>query len=147
MSVSCAADAMLSSNRHCSALYTANTSVKWLQHRGSATATGEQQSSLTHALVLAAVSLYAFLGFAMDGPASLITSLIGLQIAPHFNKPFLAESLTSFWGKRWNLTISNCLRGPVYDPIYEGTESGMCTAFSCIHAHMVHLTLVIMAAF
>ncbi|DBB11347.1 TPA: hypothetical protein ACH3X3_006771 [Trebouxia sp. C0006] len=69
---------------------------------------------------LYAVSLYAFLGFAMDGPASLVTSLIGLQIAPHFNKPFLAESLTSFWGKRWNLTISNCLRGPVYDPIYEG---------------------------
>lgn len=59
----------------------------------------------------------------MDGPASLVTSMIGLQIAPHFNKPFIAESLTSFWGKRWNLTISNCLRGPVYDPIYEGDMS------------------------
>ena len=131
--------------QHCFALYTVNTLLKWLKHRGSATATGEQQSLLTCALVLAAVSLYAFLGFAMDGPASLITSLIGLQIAPHFNKPFLAESLTSFWGKRWNLTISNCLRAPVYDPIYEGIESGMCTAFSCIHAHMLHLTPVIIA--
>ena len=59
----------------------------------------------------------------MDGPASLVTSMIGLQIAPHFNMPFIAESLTSFWGKRWNLTISNCLRGPVYDPIYEGDIS------------------------
>ncbi len=62
----------------------------------------------------------------MDGPASLITSMIGLQIAPHFDKPFLAESLTSFWGKRWNLTISNCLRGPVYDPMYEGTLASWC---------------------
>ncbi|KAL3155611.1 hypothetical protein ABBQ38_010865 [Trebouxia sp. C0009 RCD-2024] len=56
----------------------------------------------------------------MDGPASAVTSMIGLHVAPHFNKPFVAESLTSFWGKRWNLTISNCLRGPIYDPIYEG---------------------------
>lgn len=133
MSVSCAVDAMLSSNRALLSFVYCQHFTKWLKHRGSATATGEQQSSLTCALVLAAVSLYAFLGFAMDGPASLVTSLIGLQIAPHFNKPFLAESLTSFWGKRWNLTISNCLRGPVYDPIYEGTESGMCTAFNCIH--------------
>ena len=68
----------------------------------------------------AAVALYCFLGFVMDGPASLFTSAIKLNIAPHFNEPYLSESLTSFWGKRWNLTISNCLRGPVYDPIYEG---------------------------
>ncbi len=130
MSVSCAVDAMLSSNRALLSFVYCQHFTKWLKHRGSATATGEQQSSLTCALVLAAVSLYAFLGFAMDGPASLVTSLIGLQIAPHFNKPFLAESLTSFWGKRWNLTISNCLRGPVYDPIYEGTKSGICTPFT-----------------
>lgn len=60
----------------------------------------------------------------MDGPASMVTSMIGLNIAPHFNKPFIAESLTAFWGKRWNLTISNCMRGPIYDPIYEGHTLG-----------------------
>lgn len=72
----------------------------------------------------AAVALYTFLGVVMDGPASAVTSMIGLHVAPHFNKPFVAESLTSFWGKRWNLTISNCLRGPIYDPIYEGKTTG-----------------------
>lgn len=60
----------------------------------------------------------------MDGPASVLTSMIGLQIAPHFNKPFIAESLKAFWGQRWNLTISNCMRGPIYDPIYEGDITG-----------------------
>ena len=72
----------------------------------------------------------------MDGPASLFTSMIGLQIAPHFNKPFFSESLTSFWGKRWNLTVSNCLRGPVYDPIYEGIASTAqyCLSLECLTA-------------
>ena len=82
--------------------------------------------------VLAAFALYAFLGFAMDGPASLITSMIGLEIAPHFNRPFLSESVTSFWGKRWNLTVSNCLRGPVYDPIYEGTATDKALLCGCL---------------
>lgn len=56
----------------------------------------------------------------MDGPASLLTSLIGLEIAPHFNRPYYSDSIASFWGKRWNLTVSNCLRAPVFDTISEG---------------------------
>ena len=56
----------------------------------------------------------------MDGPASVLTSLIGLEIAPHFNRPYYSDSVASFWGKRWNLTVSNCLRAPVFDTISEG---------------------------
>lgn len=58
----------------------------------------------------AAVGLYAFLGLLMDGPASLASSLIGLKIAPHFDKPFLSTSVTDFWSRRWNLTAGNALR-------------------------------------
>ena len=58
----------------------------------------------------AAVGLYAFLGLLMDGPASLASSLIGLKIAPHFDKPFLSSSVTDFWSRRWNLTAGNALR-------------------------------------
>ena len=57
---------------------------------------------------------------APTGPASALTALIGLRIAPHFNQPYAAETMASFWGSRWNLTASNTLRFLVYDPICEG---------------------------
>ena len=84
-------------------------------------------------LLNAAFSLYAFLGFLMDGPASLLTSLIGLEIAPHFNRPYYSESVASFWGKRWNLTVSNCLRAPIFDPVTEGM------ALLGIAVYLVHI--------
>ncbi|KAK9837032.1 hypothetical protein WJX81_008263 [Elliptochloris bilobata] len=70
--------------------------------------------------LLYAFGLYAFLGFLMDGPASLATGLIGLQIAPHFDRPFMSSSLSDFWSRRWNLTAGNALRFFVYDVVYEG---------------------------
>ena len=66
------------------------------------------------------MGLYAFLGFLMDGPATLATSLIGLRISPHFDEPYLSHSIASFWGRRWNLTASNVLRFLVYDTICDG---------------------------
>lgn len=69
---------------------------------------------------LYAVGMYTFLGAIMDGPASALTSLVDLKIAPHFNAPFVSDSVASFWGSRWNLTASNTLRVLVYDPICEG---------------------------
>ena len=71
-------------------------------------------------LTLAAVGLYAFLGFLMDGPATLATSLIGLRISPHFDEPYRSHSIASFWGRRWNITASNALRFLVYDTICDG---------------------------
>jgi len=71
----------------------------------------------------AALGLYAFLGFFMDGPATAVTSLIGLKIAPHFNQPYLAASVASFWGARWNLTAANTLRYLIYDTICDGELS------------------------
>jgi hypothetical protein len=63
-----------------------------------------------NAMWCAALGMYAFLGLLMDGPATLVTSFIGLKIAPHFDKPFLSSSITDFWSRRWNLTAGNALR-------------------------------------
>ncbi|KAK9905470.1 hypothetical protein WJX75_000391 [Coccomyxa subellipsoidea] len=68
---------------------------------------------------LYALGMYAFLGLLMDGPATLASSLIGLKIAPHFDKPFLTSSVSDFWSRRWNLTAGNALRFLVYDTITE----------------------------
>lgn len=68
----------------------------------------------------AAITLYAFLGLGYDGLAALATSMIGLEIAPHFDKPFFSRSFTNMWGRRWNMSIGNTLRVLIYDPILEG---------------------------
>ncbi|PSC73168.1 hypothetical protein C2E20_3736 [Micractinium conductrix] len=66
------------------------------------------------------LGLYAVLSFVMDGPAALISALIGVRVAPHFDAPWRATSLAEFWSKRWDLAASNALRCVVYEPLLEG---------------------------
>lgn len=44
----------------------------------------------------------------------------GVKVAPHFDAPFLATSLSDFWSHRWDLVAGNQLRNCVYAPIVEG---------------------------
>jgi len=67
-----------------------------------------------------AFMLYWFLGVLMDGPAAFLSWGLGVSLSPHFDKPYLATSLSDFWSKRWNLTVGNSLRALCYDPIHEG---------------------------
>ena len=39
----------------------------------------------------------------MDGPAAALISLTGLRVSPHFDTPWMATSVVSFWNKRWDL--------------------------------------------
>ncbi|KAH0745048.1 hypothetical protein KY285_006705 [Solanum tuberosum] len=41
-----------------------------------------------------------------------------VDLDPPFNEPYLTSSLQDFWGKRWNLMVSNILRLTVYDPVH-----------------------------
>ncbi|CAA2960022.1 acyl- --sterol O-acyltransferase 1-like [Olea europaea subsp. europaea] len=43
--------------------------------------------------------------------------LIRVEFEPQFDEPYLATSLQDFWGRRWNLMVSNILRPTVYDPV------------------------------
>lgn len=47
--------------------------------------------------------------------------LLGLEIEPPSDEPYLATSLQDFWGRRWNLTVTNILRHTVYKPVWAGT--------------------------
>jgi hypothetical protein len=46
-----------------------------------------------------------------------MSAATGIELEPAYNKPFLSSSLTDFWGKRWNLLISNLMRTAVYEPV------------------------------
>ncbi|KAI4307938.1 hypothetical protein L6164_031062 [Bauhinia variegata] len=43
--------------------------------------------------------------------------IFGFEIEPQFNKPHLATSLQNFWGRRWNLMVSDVLRAAIYHPL------------------------------
>ncbi|XVF03729.1 hypothetical protein REPUB_Repub05bG0018900 [Reevesia pubescens] len=44
-------------------------------------------------------------------------TILGFDIEPQFNEPYLATSLQDFWGHRWNLMVTSILRPTVYYPI------------------------------
>ncbi|CAI9756838.1 unnamed protein product [Fraxinus pennsylvanica] len=44
-------------------------------------------------------------------------AILGMDLKPQFNEPYLATSLQDFWGRRWNLMVSSILRPAVYQPV------------------------------
>ncbi|CAH2051643.1 unnamed protein product [Thlaspi arvense] len=46
----------------------------------------------------------------------LLTITLGCDLEPLFNEPYLATSLQDFWGRRWNLMVTDILRSTVYSP-------------------------------
>ncbi|KAL4446748.1 hypothetical protein ABPG77_007992 [Micractinium sp. CCAP 211/92] len=66
------------------------------------------------------LALYALLSLIMDGPASLTIGLTGLRVSPHFDRPWMATTVASFWSKRWDLAAGNTLRQLIFDSVSEG---------------------------
>jgi hypothetical protein len=61
--------------------------------------------------------IYVLCSLVFDGLATIVSAATGIELEPAYNKPFLSSSLTDFWGKRWNLLISNLMRTAVYKPV------------------------------
>ncbi|KAK9950231.1 hypothetical protein M0R45_005732 [Rubus argutus] len=49
--------------------------------------------------------------------AAVARAFFGFELKSQFHEPYLSTSLQDFWGRRWNLMITNILRPTVYDPI------------------------------
>ncbi|KAI3976394.1 hypothetical protein MKX01_038693 [Papaver californicum] len=49
--------------------------------------------------------------------ASLPRFFPELELEPQFNDPYFSTSLQDYWGRRWNLMVTNILRATVYDPV------------------------------
>lgn len=73
-----------------------------------------------HPYVLTALSLSHLylgleIGFALS--VALPQAMLGFELEPHFNEPYFSTSFQDFWGRRWNLVVSNTLRPLVYHPV------------------------------
>ncbi|GMN51719.1 hypothetical protein TIFTF001_020888 [Ficus carica] len=43
-------------------------------------------------------------------------TLLGFELEPQFNEPYLTTSLQDFWGRRWNLMVSSILKPTAFQP-------------------------------
>jgi hypothetical protein len=73
------------------------------------------------------VDLMVFLGYpwilywiagALFDLASLLSVLIlNIKVDSNFDNPYLAITFGEFWGRRWNLVVSNLLKETIYIPV------------------------------
>ncbi|KAF3670089.1 Long-chain-alcohol O-fatty-acyltransferase [Capsicum annuum] len=68
-------------------------------------------------LVLYCIHIYIAVELVLAITVVPVRALLGLEIEPQFNDPYLATSLQDFWGRRWNLMVPGILRPAVYFPI------------------------------
>lgn len=67
-------------------------------------------------LLLYSIHMYLGLELLLAMFANLARILMQVELEPQFNEPYLATSLQEFWGKRWNLMVSNILKPTVFEP-------------------------------
>ncbi|XP_065873360.1 acyl-CoA--sterol O-acyltransferase 1-like [Euphorbia lathyris] len=61
--------------------------------------------------------MYVCLELALAVMAGLAQFVIGLDLEPQFNEPYLATSLQEFWSRRWNRMVPIILKPTVYEPV------------------------------
>ncbi|KAH0716054.1 hypothetical protein KY290_009011 [Solanum tuberosum] len=64
------------------------------------------------------INIYIMLEIILNMVSSAVRRVSRVDLDPPFNEPYLTSSLQDFWGKRWNLMVSNILRLTVYDPVH-----------------------------
>ena len=83
--------------------------------------------------------LYMYLPFELGLTLlkSMLTIVLGCDLEPVFDEPYLSTSLQDFWGRRWNPVVSSILRSGIYSPLRGRSKSksglskfiGVSTAF------------------
>ncbi|KAL1567761.1 acyl-CoA--sterol O-acyltransferase 1-like [Salvia divinorum] len=68
-------------------------------------------------LLCYSLHMYLMLEMILSLFAAVVRALVRVELEPHFNEPYLATSLQDFWGRRWNLMVSNILHPTVYRPV------------------------------
>lgn len=63
------------------------------------------------------IHLYIMLEILLSLFGAVARALVRAELEPPFNEPYLSTSLQDFWGRRWNLMVTNVLHPTVYQPV------------------------------
>ncbi|XP_031125006.1 acyl-CoA--sterol O-acyltransferase 1-like [Ipomoea triloba] len=80
--------------------------------------------------------IYFCLELMLVAVAAAVRAGTGMEMEPPFNEPHLATSLQDFWGRRWNLIVSNILRPTVYAPVKSATGRVLSRKWAVVTAVM-----------
>ncbi|KAM5580877.1 putative long-chain-alcohol O-fatty-acyltransferase 5 [Rosa sericea] len=61
--------------------------------------------------------LYFFVDIIVGSCNVLMRAALGIELESPSDEPYLSTSLQDFWGRRWNLMITNILRDTIYKPV------------------------------
>ncbi|KAI5333941.1 hypothetical protein L3X38_024073 [Prunus dulcis] len=67
--------------------------------------------------------LYLFVDIIVGLSNATLRALLGVQLESPSNEPYLSTSLQDFWGRRWNLMVTNTLRHTIYKPVQLAMET------------------------
>lgn len=70
-------------------------------------------------VVIYGFHIYLCLEIILGIAAATAHGLVGAELEPQFNEPYLSTSLQDFWSRRWNLTVTRTLRPSVYLPVLD----------------------------
>ncbi|OEL35361.1 putative long-chain-alcohol O-fatty-acyltransferase 1 [Dichanthelium oligosanthes] len=82
-------------------------------------------------LALYTCHVYFSLDLLLAAVHTVIHDLLGMEMEPQVDHPYLASSLRDFWGRRWNLMVPSILRPSVFRPVRArlGDAAGVLAAF------------------
>ncbi|KAI3410745.1 MBOAT_2 domain-containing protein [Psidium guajava] len=61
--------------------------------------------------------LYLYVDMILGVSNAAARAVLGVELQMPSDEPYLSTSLQDFWGRRWNLTVTNALRHTVYKPL------------------------------
>uniref|UniRef100_J3LYZ1 Wax synthase domain-containing protein n=1 Tax=Oryza brachyantha TaxID=4533 RepID=J3LYZ1_ORYBR len=61
-------------------------------------------------LVLYSLHVYLALELVLAFAAAVVRAVMGMDLEPQFDQPYLSAHLRDFWGRRWNLSVPAVLR-------------------------------------
>ncbi|KAK4782020.1 hypothetical protein SAY86_016122 [Trapa natans] len=66
--------------------------------------------------------LYLLIDVVLGFFINAVRLLTGVDLEPPSNEPYLSTSLQDFWGRRWNLVVTDTLHQSVYVPLRRAAE-------------------------
>uniref|UniRef100_A0ACD5ZNG6 Uncharacterized protein n=1 Tax=Avena sativa TaxID=4498 RepID=A0ACD5ZNG6_AVESA len=82
-------------------------------------------------ILMYTVHVYLSLELLLASVHAVIHGVLGMEMEPQVDRPYLASSLRDFWGRRWNLMVPAILRPSVYGPVRArfGDAAGVLASF------------------